>query len=222
MEPIKSFFEIDWRVFGVTAFTVLFFVQISIKLFQWFVFDWLGIETKSMRERREGHELLISTAKGLQELSEKHSEDVKQSIAHDKKIQNNLNDFIDEIRSSIAENKNAIKQFSDNRVHDRKQSLEIQRELTESMNAIVKSGEARDVQIQNLITSQREALADRINQKYKHYSSKNGIPEDEVDEFISLHSAYKSVGGNHLGDAKFDYCINHLPIIPVDVKLDVK
>lgn len=65
----------------------------------------------------------------------------------------------------------------------------------------------------------KESLADKINQKYKHYIAINGIPEDEVDEFVSLHQAYNGVGGNHHGDAKFNYCMEHLPIIPVEVKL---
>lgn len=66
----------------------------------------------------------------------------------------------------------------------------------------------------------REALADRINQKYKQYIDDGGIPEDEYDEFTSLHAAYKGVGGNHTGDAKFEYCINNLKIIPTKIKLD--
>ena len=73
--------------------------------------------------------------------------------------------------------------------------------------------------MENVIWAQKESLADRINQKYKHYLSIGGIPEDEVDEFVSLHSAYKAIGGNHHGDAKFNYCMEHLPIIPVEVKL---
>lgn len=65
----------------------------------------------------------------------------------------------------------------------------------------------------------REALADRINQKYKYYLQINGIPEDEVDEFAHLHAAYKGVGGNHSGDTKYEYCMTHLPIIPVETRL---
>ena len=62
-------------------------------------------------------------------------------------------------------------------------------------------------------------LAEKINEKYKYYLSIGGGPEDERDEFISLHDADKGVGGNHNGDAKFEYCTNHLPIIPVETKL---
>ena len=67
--------------------------------------------------------------------------------------------------------------------------------------------------------AQREVLADKINQKYKYYISIKGIPEDEVDEFTNLHAAYKGCGGNHSGDAKYAYCMNHLPVIPVTTQL---
>ena len=73
-----------------------------------------------------------------------------------------------------------------------------------------------DAQIAHLMTAQREILADRINEKYKYYLSINGIPEDEVEEFTSLHTAYKGVGGNHSGDAKYEYCIRHLALIPAE------
>lgn len=74
-------------------------------------------------------------------------------------------------------------------------------------------------QLVSLTAAQREILADKINQKYKLYISIKGIPEDEVDEFTNLHIAYKGCGGNHSGDAKYEYCINHLPVIPVETKL---
>ena len=105
--------------------------------------------------------------------------------------------------------------FSNNRINDRQQSLQIQKELKDSIVA-------RDVQIDSLIAANKEMLAEKINEKYKYYISIQGIPEDEYDEFVSLHSAYNGVGGNHHGDAKFLYCIEHLPIIPVETKLVYK
>ena len=73
--------------------------------------------------------------------------------------------------------------------------------------------------IDALLVAQKEMMAEKINEKYKHYIRINGIPEDEKDEFISLHDAYKGVGGNHHGDEKFNYCIEHLKVIPVETKL---
>lgn len=219
MESIEAFFGIDWKALGVAIFTALIGFQAIVKLLDWFLFDYLGIETKSMRTKRLDHELLIKTAKNLEDIETQRKNDVEQSIKHDKQIKKDLNDFMNEMRSAIQDTQRTVERFADNRVHDREQSLEIQKELTDSINKIAVSDSQRDDQIDSLITSQKESLADRINQKYKYYLSINGVPEDEYDEFISLHSAYKRLGGNHNGDAKFNYCIDHLPIIPATVKL---
>ena len=124
-----------------------------------------------------------------------------------------------EIKMSLEETQVAIRKITENRIHDREQSFAIQKELTESMTKISESNSVRDEQLNAIVWSQKESLADRINQKYKHYLNIKGIPEDEVDEFVSFHSAYNKIGGNHHGDAKFNYCMEHLPIIPVEVKL---
>lgn len=219
MEPIREFFGIDWRAFGITIFVALLGFQAIIQVLHWFLCDFLGLETKAMRERKEEHQLLMDTAKEVKELSKQREEDVKQSIKHDKKIQENLDQYMEEIRKAITETQNIVNTYSENRVHDRKQSLQIQQQLEDDISQIVKSDKQEQQQIENLIQTQKESLADRINQKYKFYLSNNGIPEDEVEEFISLHAAYKAIGGNHTGDAKFNYCMEHLPVLPVEVKL---
>lgn len=99
---------------------------------------------------------------------------------------------------------------------------EIQNSLSGLSDSIQKIGTQIDrLCIKNELAeaASREALADRINHRYKCYLQLNGIPEDEVDEFQQLHAAYKGVGGNHSGDAKYEYCIKHLPIIPVETRL---
>lgn len=219
MDAIENLFNIEWQVVILGVITALFAFKAIVEIFKWLLFDFLGIETKAMRMKREEHELLLKTANDLKDLSARHLEDVNQSIKHDEKIQKNLDLCINEIRESLEKMQDTITQFAENRVHDREQSFAIQKELTSSIAKLAKSDSSRDEQINNIMWAQKESLADKINQKYKHYIAINGIPEDEVDEFVSLHQAYNGVGGNHHGDAKFNYCKEHLPIIPVEVKL---
>lgn len=147
-----------------------------------------------MKERKIDHELLLKTSENLAKLQKKHQEDNKQSIEHSRKIQNELSVFMKEMKDSVVTTQNEIKN-------------------------IVETNSSRDDQIDSLMVAQREIMGDRINQKYKYYLKINGIPADEVDEFTNLHMAYKGCGGNHSGDAKYEYCMNHLPIIPVETKL---
>lgn len=179
----------------------------------------IGKPVKWIKKKDEDHELLVQTSKNLAELQERHKTDVEQSIIHDKRIKDELSTFMDEMRKSMADTQIEIKQFAENRVRDRQQSFEIQKSLTDSIKNIGEVNALKEKQIDSLMNAQRELLADKINQKYKYYISIEGIPEDELDEFKNLHFAYKECGGNHSGDAKYEYCMNHLRVIPVETKL---
>lgn len=78
-----------------------------------------------------------------------------------------------------------------------------------------------DAQAENIVklcAANRVILSDRINQKYKVYLNKGYIPEDEYEEFVTLHKVYNEIGGNHTGDEKFRKCIKQLPIKPEDTQ----
>lgn len=221
MDEIIELTKIDFTYVFIAVFLILIGIKMIISLFEWVV-DKLGLETKWMRKQREEHDLLLQTSKSLADLQAQRLEDTRQSDEHDEQIRNELTSFIEEMKNSILETQKDIKLFADNRIHDREQSLKIQKELTDSIKSIVDRNTIKDEQMRNLMIAQREVLADKINDKYKYYISIDGIPEDEVDEFTSLHAAYNGVGGNHKGDAKYEYCINHLSIIPVEKKLITK
>lgn len=218
MEQIKALMQIDFISLSSSVFIVLVGIKSITAVFEWII-NKLGIETKWMRTRREEHNLLIQTSQSLADLKKQHNHDVQESNIHDENIKKELSEFMSEIKSSISETQSEIKQFAENRISDRQQSLEIQKELTDSIKSIAVYNSSKDKQIDNLMAAQREVLADKINEKYKCYISIKGIPEDEIDEFTNLHTAYKGVGGNHSGDAKYEYCMNHLEVIPVKTKL---
>lgn len=218
MSEIVELTKIDFVSVFIAVFAILIGVKAIVSLFEWVVSK-LGLETKWMRQKREEHELLLQTFKGLVELQKKYEDDTGISDEHDQKLEASFTKFMEEVRELISNTQEEVKKFYKNREHDREQSREIQKQLTDSISSIVKRNEVKDQQMDSLTAAQREVLADKINEKYKHYLQINGIPEDEVDEFVNLHKAYKGIGGNHSGDAKFEYCMNHLQIIPVESKL---
>lgn len=221
MESIQELLNINFSYVFFSVFTILIGIKAIVSLFEWII-EKLGLETKWMKKRNDERTLLIQTAKNLEDLQKQHIHDVKESNTNDENIRKALSNFMAEIKTSVSDTQSEIKKFAENRVNDRKQSLEIQKELTDSIKNIVAYNSGKDMQIDNLMAAQREVLADKINEKYKYYISIKGIPEDEVDEFTNLHTAYKGVGGNHSGDAKYEYCMNHLEVIPVKTKLVLK
>ena len=215
MEELKQLAQIDWWYVIIVVILVLVCIKFVWSLFDWLFVEKLGIETKKMKQRRLEREelkatteLAKTTAENLDKLEKRHTKD-------EDEFRNNLNNYMEESRKDRKALHNEMTNYNNNRINDRKQSLQIQKELKDSIAA-------RDIQINALVEANKEMMAEKINEKYKYYISIKGIPEDEYDEFVSLHSAYNGVGGNHHGDAKFQYCIEHLPIIPVKTKLVYK
>lgn len=215
MNELKELMKIDWQ-YVILAILLLFIcIKLIWSLIDWLFFEKLGIETRRMKEKRQESELLKTTselakttADNLDKLQKRHTKD-------EEEFRKRLNDYMEESRKDRKALHDEMTKFADNRVSDRKQSIEIQKELKDSIAA-------RDVQIESLILANKEMLAEEINKKYKHYIAIGGIPEDEYDEFVNMHKAYNGVGGNHHGDAKFEYCMKNLPIIPVETKLAYK
>lgn len=215
MENLKELTQIGWWqvIFAICLFLVC--LKFVWSLLDWLLFEKLGIETKKMKQRREDRELLKETTELAKTTAENLDRLQKHHVEDEEVFRDNLNNYMEESRKDRKAIHDEMAKFSDNRVSDRQQSLQIQKELKDSITS-------RDMQINALVVANKEILAEKINEKYKYYISIKGIPEDEYDEFVSLHDAYKGVGGNHNGDVKFQYCIDHLDIIPVETKLICK
>jgi hypothetical protein len=207
MDELKGLEHIDWWYVAIAIVIALVAVKYLLQLGEWFVVKF-GFETKKMKQKRQESELLKATAEGLKALSCKHDKD-------ETELKDSLTLFIDETRNALKT------QDESNRKHW-ETSKQIRKELADTINKVANDNQEKDKQISSLIVANKEMLAEKINEKYKYYISINGIPEDEYDEFVSLHKAYNGVGGNSHGDAKFEYCIEHLPIIPVETKLVIK
>lgn len=215
MGDLEKLAQIDWWYVAIGVVLFLVCVKFVWSLADWFLFEKLGIETKSMKERREQREQLNAVTELANQTAESLSKLQKLHIKDEEDFRKRLDEYIEESRKDRKVLHDEMTTFANNRIRDREQSIEIQRELTCSISE-------RDLRIDALVIANKEMLAEKINEKYKYYISLNGIPEDEYDEFVSMHEAYNGLGGNHHGDAKFEYCMKHLPVIPVETKLVYK
>lgn len=214
MGDISMLSEIDFSSILIGLFIILFGIKAVISIIEWFCVKF-GIETKWNRQKREEQELLMNAIETIKEIQETHSKDKKEVIQKNNNLEKVLSDFMIEVR-------NEIKKFTDNRIHDREQSLEIQKELTDSIKTVVDTQTERDDKIDALICGSKELLGSTIDQLYSRYISLNGVPENEVDELDDIFQAYKRLNGNHRRDLKYDYIKHHLEVIPVETKLVIK
>lgn len=211
MDEFKELINLNWFMIFVGVVTAMLAFKFLSDLFEWFVKKF-GIETKSMREKRESKELWKTTAENLAALQTKHTED-------EETFRKNLNDYIEESRKDRIALHAEMKQYSDNRVADRKQSFQIQKELTDSIKEIVKGQGERDEQIAALMEGSKELLGDTIDQRYDKYIALNGIPQNEVDEFDAIYNAYRGLRGNHGRETKYEYVKKHLTVLPVKTEI---
>lgn len=142
MDAMQNLTHYNW--FGVVLALISAMVAFKFlsDLFGWFVIKF-GLETKSMREKRENRELIKTTAENLASLQSRHTKDEKES-------RENLNNYIAESRADRKALHDEMKQYSQNRVDDRKQSLKIQEELKKSIEGIALKQNDRDERIKDL------------------------------------------------------------------------
>lgn len=95
-----------------------------------------------------------------------------------------------------------------------------QAEVKETLHDMSKKDDKLGDEISSLIIANRETLGDRIDEKFRYYFSIGGIPADEYEGFVSLHDAYKLVGGNHIRDEKYNYAMTKFPILKKSYETD--
>lgn len=191
MDAIRPIMEIDY-VKLITQLCLIiiglnYFIPICKNLFC----KVLGIETKFQRERREQKKLLQETIDKVTELSNKFNE-----------ASNNTDHLFEE---------KLVRFYTPYR----EQSMDIQKDLKDSIELLTKADVDRSSQIESLMVGTKELLGDTIDQKYEKYIRLGGIPSDEVDEFNSVYDAYRGLKGNHNREKKYEYVMNNLPIMPV-------
>lgn len=191
MDAIRPIMEIDY-VKLITQLCLIiiglnYFIPICKNLFC----KVLGIETKFQREKKEQKILLQETIDKVTELSTKFND-----------ASNNTDRLFEE---------KLVKFYTPYR----EQSMDIQKDLKDSIELLTKADVARSEQIESVMVGIKELLGDTIDQKYEKYIRLGGIPSDEVDEFNSVFSAYEKVKGNHNRKKKYDYVMDNLLIIPV-------
>ena len=150
MENLRELENIDWWYVLLALLLLLFCVKAVWSLLDWLLFEKIGIETKKMKQRRQESELLKNTtelakttAENLDKLQKRHCKD-------EEEFRNNLNNYMEESRKDRKALHDEMTKFTNDRINDRKQSLQIQNELKESIKNLVDGQIDRDEKINNL------------------------------------------------------------------------
>lgn len=134
MNELKALLELDFKYLFIGFILTLVVIKFVWTLLEWLIVEKLGLETKRQRQRKaelkqldETTKLAQQTAKNLSALESRHTKD-------EKEFRNSLNKHMVESEKDRKVLHQEMKQYSENRLKDREQSMQIQKELTTSMS----------------------------------------------------------------------------------------
>ena len=197
MNALTDLLEMDIAAWIVGAFLIMAGINKGIEILGNFSKS-IGKPFKWVKKRDADHDELEKAKGRIADLEAKHTDDTK--ALHQ------------EIKDSIDDLKKQMKEYSDNRVSDRKQSFAIQKELTEAQGKISKSvdrifdkvatlKEDTDRRFEESEAKQNRRvqaeIKDKIAQLYRRYHSTSTIKAIELESLKDLIRTYEEHGGEN-------------------------
>lgn len=193
--------EIDWWYIVIAMTLLLVCTKLIWSLFDWLFVEKLGVETKKMKQRREDKELLKTTANLAKVTAENLDKLQKRHIKDEEEFRKSLNDYMEESRKDRKALHDEMTKFTDNRICDRKQSLEIQKELKDSIKNLIDGQQDRDEKINNLTDMFIDKEIDDYRYKILDFatslSSGKKYNRESYDHILMLHKKYETVLKEH-------------------------
>lgn len=201
MDNVEKLPTIDWWYVIIAIILLLVAVKFVWSLLDWLFIEKLGIKTKKMRQREQESqqlkattELAKTTAENLDKLQQRHCKD-------EEEFRNNLNNYMKESREDRKALHDEMTVYSTNRINDRKQSLEIQKELTDSQSKL--TDKVDDICRKLFDMEEKEnkrvqsEIKERIAQSYRQYNETKQISSMELEALEDLIETYEAHGGEN-------------------------
>lgn len=197
MNALTDLLEMDIAAWIVGAFLIMAGINKGIEILGNFSKS-IGKPFKWVKKRDADHDEIEKTKTRIADLETQHETDT--TALHR------------EIKESIDDLKKQMKEYSDNRVSDRKQSFAIQKELTEAQGKISKSvdrifdkvatlKEDTDRRFEESEAKQNRRvqaeIKDKIAQLYRRYHSTSTIKAIELESLKDLIRTYEEHGGEN-------------------------
>ena len=204
MSDIKALTEINFTTVLLGLFVILLGFNKIVDIIGSTAKN-LGKPLRWLKTRESDHDLILANAESIKNLAELHKKDNEISNEHDDMIREELSNFMTEVKSDI-------KQFTDNRVHDRSQSLQIQKELTNAQLSLTENVReiSEKIDIMQKSTNERFALSEEKNNKrvqaeikekiaqlYRRHNLSKKITFMELEALEDLIETYENFGGKN-------------------------
>ena len=209
MENLNTFFELDFKtiVIGIfIALSALTFMYNTIAK----VAEIIGKPIKWFNRNDNDHKLLKDNIKATNNMIVQHQKD-KQALEKQTEI---MKQQFDQFMTAM---KNEMQKYNENRINDRKQSFDIQKQLTDAIDKLTNQQADCQVKEEVLIQACKEVLGGIIDEKFDRYLKLDGIPENELKDWDNIYNTYDKLHGNGSRKHKYVYVKNHMEVLPVEV-----
>lgn len=214
MSDIGLLFSTDWGVVLFGIFVLLFSIVVLIVKIE-YLKKYFGIKTKWDLE----HELLVNTASELNELKQAYTNDIEKIKSFDTKIGEELKTFTEELHKALDGICVQVEAYRQSYTEDIQANAKEHKKVADKIQTLIDDGREHDDRINAVCHGVMELLGDKIDTSFSRYIALNGIPENEVEDFDAIFIAYERLNGNGKRREKYRYTKQHLPVIPVDIKL---
>lgn len=201
VDNLQQLATINWWYVFIAVCLLLLCIKLVWSLFDWLFVEKLGIETKKMKQRRLESEQLKETAKLAKTTAENLDKLQKRHCKDEEEFRNSLNNYMEESRKDRKALHDEMTTYSVNRINDRKQSLEIQKELTDSQNKITDKVENICKKLNDMEEKENKRvqseIKERIAQSYRQYNETKQISFMELEALEDLIETYEAHGGEN-------------------------
>ena len=142
MSELLKLKEIDWFQVAIGIIAAFLFFKFVVTSYEWLANKY-GFETKKMREKREDHELLITTSQNLAALQKKHDKD-------ENHLETCLSSFIAETKKENDALRAEMKLFAQNRANDRQVSVDREKRINGRIDNMEENDKYRDENISHI------------------------------------------------------------------------
>lgn len=201
MDYVEQLPHINWWYVFFAMFLLLAAIKFIWSLLDWLLFKKLGIETKKMRQRRQESEQLKKTTELAKTTAENLDKLQKRQCEDEEEFRKNLNTYMEESRKDRKALHDEMTAYSNNRINDRRQSMEIQKELTDSQNKITDKIEGICRKLNDMEEKENDRVQSEIKesiaQSYRRYDETKQISEMELEALEGLIKTYEAHGGEN-------------------------
>lgn len=201
MTDLIQLTQIDWWQWFLATCLIVFCVRTLWIALDWLLFEKLKIETGKMKQQREDHEklkityeLAQKTAENLDKLQARHTKD-------EEEFRNNLNNYMEESRKDRQALHDEMTIYSTNRINDRKQSMQIQKDLNDTQNKITDKVDEISKKLDEMKKRENKRvqseIKERIAQYYREYKKTKKITAEELEALEDLIETYENHGGEN-------------------------